>query len=195
MHLDQKDTIQPKISREEIIKAAVDVMFGSTLINNVHRAVLVEALVRHTLGEDWSWVSGDWAWCDFVHRNGTRLEVKQSAARQTWHREGDPPSKSSFDIAPREGSWKGSSWLPGHGRNAEIYVFAHHPLTGVEADHANPDQWVFYVVPTSLLPPLPRRSISLSALSNLCRPLRADELGQEVERIRLLLVEPSRDER
>ncbi len=187
MHLNEKEPAQSQISKEEIINTAVDAIFGNALVNNVHRAALVEALVSRALNEDWTWASGDWAWCDFVHRDGTRLEVKQSAARQIWHKAGDPPSKPSFDIASRKGSWKGSEWIPGHGRNAEIYVFAYHPLTDVEADHANPKQWIFYVAPTSGLPPLPRRSISLPAVSNLCRPLRADELEQEVESIRPLL--------
>ncbi|WSH64901.1 hypothetical protein U8Q05_25780 [Rhizobium ruizarguesonis] len=189
MHLDPKEAAQARISREEIIEAAANAMFGNTLVNNVHRAILVEALVSRALNADWTWVSKDWAWCDFIHQGGTRLEVKQSAARQTWHKDGDPPSKSSFDIAARQGAWEGSKWIPGNGRNAEIYVFGHHPLTGAEADHADPVQWVFHVVPTSLLPPPPRRVISLAALAGLSRSVHVEELGQEVERIRLQLAE------
>ena len=50
---------------------------------NVHRALIVEAIVSAAL-PDWLWAPTDYAAFDFQHADGTRLEVKQSVARQSW---------------------------------------------------------------------------------------------------------------
>ncbi|MBK8545700.1 MAG: hypothetical protein IPL62_20575 [Caulobacteraceae bacterium] len=56
-------------------------------------------------------------------------------------------SKASFDIAPRTGEYvDGAAWVDGVGRNADIYVFAYHPVADPTADHREPTQWQFYVV-------------------------------------------------
>src|SRR6516225_4975694 len=73
------------------------------------------------LGPTWRCCPGDWLGWDFEHQDGTRLEVKQSAARQTWA----PPKRSSrptFDIRTRSGFYLGSEWHPEVGRHAHLYV-------------------------------------------------------------------------
>lgn len=144
---------------QAIIANATRAAFGRPLVNNVLRAILVEAIVDASLDQGWEWCSSDWALCDFKHSDGTRLEVKQSAARQSWHSETDKPSSAMFDIAPRKMAWDGKQWVPSSGRNAEIYVFAHHPIVDATADHRNPAQWVFYVVLASTLPSTARISL------------------------------------
>lgn len=138
------------ISKTSVVEKASAFAFGRPLVMNVLRSIIVEAIVSEAL-PDWEWCSHDYAAYDFRHSDGTRLEVKQSAARQTWS--SPRHSRASWDIRPRTGYWKeGTEWVPGPGRNADIYVFAHHPVTGDEADHRDALQWRFFVIATSDLP-------------------------------------------
>ncbi len=169
------------MNKETIIAAASAAAFGKPLVNNVLRSIISEAIVDAALDDGWKWCSADWAGFDFQHADGTRLEVKQSAALQSWHRLGNKPSKGSFDIARRTGIWEsGTVWIPTPGRNAELYVFAFHPVTDPEiADHRDPNQWQFFVVPE---PELSRtaRTISLSAVRRLADPVGAENLNEAV---------------
>ena len=74
------------------------------VMNNVYRADYVEVLVSVTLGTEWrlTWMQEwDWAAWDCQHKSGARLEVKQSAARQSWDREKISKERNPrFDIAP-----------------------------------------------------------------------------------------------
>ena len=116
-----------------------DAAFGRPLITNVLRGHVVEAIVACALEPDWTWCSQDYASWDFEHPGGLRLEVKQSAARQSWATS-DKPSACSFDIAERKGRWEGAVWIDEPGRAAHIYIFAHHPIAESEADHRDPEQ-------------------------------------------------------
>jgi hypothetical protein len=173
--------LESVLNKESIIAAASAEAFGKPLVNNVLRSIISEAIVDAALDDSWKWRSADWAGFDFIHADGTRLEVKQSAALQSWYRLGSKPSKGSFDIARRTGIWEsGTVWIPTPGRNAELYVFAWHPETNPEvADHRDPDQWQFFVVPE---PALSRtaRTISLSAVRRLADPVDAKELNEAV---------------
>lgn len=64
------------------------------------------------------------------------------------------------------------------GRAAQIYVFAHHPQVDDDADHRDPAQWQFYVVPASALPDSQR--ISLSSLARLAEPVQFERLAEAV---------------
>lgn len=162
---------------EQTISAATRVLFGKPLVTNVYRAVIVEAIVDAALS-DWSWCSADYASCDFKHPDGRRLEVKQSALKQSW--ESARVSVPSWDIKPRTGYWKdGVEWISQPGRNADIYVFALHTVTDDTADHRDSYQWVFYVVPTKALPNTKR--LSLAALKKIAQPVPVQQLAQSVE--------------
>jgi hypothetical protein len=113
--------------------------FGKPLVTNVLRGHVVEAIVAMALEPDWSWCSEDYSSWDFERADGLRLEVKQSAARQSWATS-DKPSACSFDIAQRKGRWEGQKWVDEPGRAAHIYIFAHHPIAGIDADHRDPAQ-------------------------------------------------------
>jgi len=91
------------------------------------------------------------------------LEVKQSAARQTWTGSRNA-TKPIFDVRARSGYFEGADWVSDPRRFAEIYVFAHHPLMDETADHRNPVQWHFYVVPANRLPNTRTISLAKSAL-------------------------------
>ena len=134
----------------EVVAKVADAAFGKPLVTNVLRAQLVEAMVALVLEPEWHWCSADYAPCDFERADGLRLEVKQSAARQSWKT--DKPSKAVFDVAARTGRNEAYGWVAEYGRAAHLYVFAHHPIFDDCADHRDPNQWDFYVVPSSLLP-------------------------------------------
>ncbi|MSP02849.1 MAG: hypothetical protein EXR07_17650 [Acetobacteraceae bacterium] len=128
----------------EIVAMASAEAFGRRLIQNNLRSIIVEAMVAKALGSAWRWSSADWAPYDFEGPNGIRLEVKQSAAEQTWSTPTSKPSKPRYDIAERKGFFvqgpDGSAWTARTGRNADVYVFARNDIVGELADHCDPAQ-------------------------------------------------------
>lgn len=159
-------------------KASVEI-FSKRLLTNVHRAIVAEAIVGCALDSDWTWSSGDYASCDFRHKDGHRLEVKQSASLQSWNAKSLLESKCQFDIAERTGAWEGAIWRPQRGRNADIYVFCHHPVVNEQADHRDASQWRFFVTRADALPL--QKSIRLSVLERLIDAVDFSHLGDRVK--------------
>ncbi len=167
---------------QAVVQHAAEAVFGKPLVNNVFRSIIVEAIIDLALDSEWEWCSGDWSAFDFQHKDGTRLEVKQSAARQSWSPSTLTRPRPAFDIAPRTGYWiEGSSWVQSEGRNADIYVFAYHPQSGEDSDHRNPIQWEFYGIAAKDLPP--QRTISLGRLRALTRPVNFTGLKTLVDSV------------
>ena len=168
---------------ERVIAHAARAAFGQLLVTNTLRSMVVEAMLDLALLADWRWCAADFAGWDFEHADGTRLEVKQSAARQTW---AAPlrPSRPSFDIAQRLGYWEGgSTWVEGAGRHAHIYVFAHHPAVDAKADHRDPQQWDFYVAGTEALPAT--KSISLARVREIVPACGYADVRASIEVLRV----------
>ena len=163
-------------------------LFGRPVMSNLTRPAYVERLVARALQPGWRHVGGDWAGWDVESDAGARLEVKQSAVRQTWTGGlpgGAKPTPGIFDIAPRTGYWiqSGSRWVPVVGRPADIYVFGHHPVFDLEqVDHRDPEQWMFHVVPQHRLPG-GQRTIRLSWLQAASEGLRYAELRAAVMKV------------
>lgn len=130
-------------------------------------------MIALTLGSGWqlTWQRGwDWAPWDCQHDEGAQLEIKQSAVRQSWDTSSMARRRSpTFDIAPRTGrfSRRGSEWTDAPGRPADVYVFAWHGERerGV-ADHRDPEQWLFFVVPE----PEGQKRTGLRRLRNIASP-------------------------
>ena len=57
-------------------------------------------------------------------------------------------------------------------------MFGWHPLTDPTADHRDPAQWQFYVVPETALPQ--QKSISLAALQRMASAVSCEDLGEAV---------------
>ena len=154
-----------KPDHQRIIESIMDTHYRKALLNNVHRADYVEAMIVLALDERWLLISRDWDWApwDLERDDGVRLEVKQSAAQQSWKTH-DPQANRSFDIAQRNGYWdQESRWHDGRARYADIYLFAWHPeLDRNIADHRCASQWRFFVIPEHQLPA--QKSISLNSL-------------------------------
>ena len=160
--------------RQKVLSTIVG-RYNRPIINNIHRAEYVEHLVAAVLGAEWflPWTEEgyDWAPWDLEHRpSGTRMEIKQSAALQTWHtHEGARTRSPRFDIAPRAG-----------GRPAHIYVFAWHPETDPGlADHRAPEQWLFFPIPVARLP-ASQKSIGLAGLRQFIEPVDFSTLSATV---------------
>src|SRR5262245_51810593 len=161
------------LTADEIASRAAAAAFGKPLVENTLRGFLVEVIVDSALPSEWAWCGRDWAGWDFVHADGTRLQVKQSAARQSWTGKPKKPSTPRFDIAPATGYWEeGTKWIASPGRLAHIYLFAYHPITDDTADHRDPAQWMFYVVPSPDLPVA--KSITLARVGQLSNCVTID---------------------
>lgn len=168
----------------EVQARASAAAFGSPLIVNALRGLISEIIIGAALGNGWAMCSGDWRGWDFEHADGCRLEVKQSAARQTWDVTGRI-TKPIFDIRERTGFWDGAVWTARRGRLASIYVFAHHPVTDESADHRDARQWRFHVVPADRLPAT--KTISLRSVAALAQSVEWGGLGAAVEAARASL--------
>ena len=170
---------------DDIRAKACTLAYGKPLIENSYRGLIVEVIIGEALGSEWRLCSGDWGGWDFAHTaTGCRLEVKQSAARQTWAAP-KKPSLPSFDIKERTGYYEGAAWTPQLGRLAHIYVFAYHPIRDDSADHRDPSQWQFYVAPTKQLP-LTKR-IGLARVAQLTPAVAWPCLAVAVEQARSTL--------
>jgi hypothetical protein len=166
------------ISIADIMRKVSEAAFGKPLITNVLRGHVVEAIIATALEPEWTWCSADYAGWDFERADGLRLEVKQSAARQSWTAPSNK-SRPSFDIAARTGHWVGAEWIEEAGRAADIYVFAHHDVSDDGADHRSPEQWTFYVIPTERLPE--GKQIGINRVISLARPCRYSALRDAVQ--------------
>ena len=154
----------------DVVARVSDAAFGRPLVTNILRGQLVEAMLALVLEPEWLWCAADYSGWDFERASdGLRLEVKQSSFRQTWAPPAHGKIRSSFDIRPRSGRWEGAQFIQEPGRSAQIYVFGYHGVADDTADHRCPDQWEFYVIPTSILPPIAR--LSLSSVRALATPV------------------------
>ena len=179
-----------RLAHQLATQRLVDRVYNQPLIGNVERGAYVECLIELALSElrpPWS-LTGTWdAWDLEQTESGARIEIKQSAALQTWSAPNDAPSggaSPSFDIAPRGGYYGESGWVDKAEtpqRFADLYVMAWHAETDRNVvDHRLPDQWRFYVVPEHRLPAAQKR-IGLGPLSRLAEACGFDELAAAVE--------------
>ena len=145
-------------------------------------------MVALALGPEWklTWEHGwDWAPWDVEHESGARIEVKQSAARQTWDREEVAKRRNpSFSIALRKGysTRDGSRWVEFQtpSRPADIYVFAwHNERRRRHADHRDSTQWRFFVVPEPQLP-ICQVNIGLTGIERITSHCSMQELNGAV---------------
>jgi len=168
---------------QQIFDQIIGDLFDQPVIGNLYRPHYVERMIAIALGDGFELVSADWAAWDIQSSCGLRIEIKQSAAWQTWSDvTGGKPSKGVFDISARTGHWAdgGATWVPKVGRQAHLYVFAWHPVTDPDAvDHRDPAQWLFYVVPAAELPG-EQKTISQSVVARQWSERRFSDLREEV---------------
>jgi hypothetical protein len=115
-------------------------IFDQPLIQNQYRSAFVEAMIEepYLASSGWRYTGDGWSGWDFERSDGARLEVKQSAARQTWtEARQQQPTRGIFDIASRTGYFYegGAKYTAGSGRPAQLYVFGWNPVFGPDKDH------------------------------------------------------------
>ena len=140
--------------------------FTERLMVNVWRSEYVESMVYLVLRSSGWKRTETWELWDLEHTTGVKLEVKQSAAAQSWP---GPPSKPVFNIAPATSMGR---------RPAQLYVFAWHGGDRETADHRDPAAWEFYVIPASKLPG--QKSITLTGVSRLAAACEIESLADYV---------------
>ena len=176
---------------DQVVQSLNERFYSQPLIDNVYRGDYVETLILFALGEGWKPVGGWGSWDLEKGNGGVRLEVKQSAAKQPvqphYKQSDSPQSSPPFRIEPKTYYYTNSTDaavrvdLPKgeRVRPADIYIFAWHPETdSATADHRQPEQWEFYVVPEHRLPD--QKSISLNPLKNLAAAVTYAELAAKV---------------
>ncbi|MDP4576123.1 hypothetical protein Q9K02_13350 [Qipengyuania sp. G39] len=157
-------------------------LFDKPLVTNTFRGTLVEAILAQVLEPEWRWCSADLASHDFENGAGVRLEVKQSAALQSWHEPSLRPNRGRFDIEARTGRYEGLHWIDEPGRAAQIYVFGWHGVADPQrADHREPAQWQFHAVRAADLSD--QKTIALSRVGAMAEPCA---IGEIAERVRAL---------
>lgn len=163
-------------------------LYNQRIIDNVDRGVYVEYMIEAALQDSdpaWECMPG-WSMWDLEHKgSGARVEVKQSAKRQTWSVGSQSAVSSRFGIAPTKSYWDNATgiWLETEPQRwADLYVFAYHPEDDEDtADHRQPEQWEFYLVPEQQLPPL-QKTIGLNLVRSMGSLCRFHELAELVTR-------------
>ena len=171
-----------------IFQEILDDMFDRPVMSNLARPHFVERLLVRALGDGWYHVGADWSGWDLEHPSRARIEVKQSAKRQSWGNRPSRigrPTKPIFDIKERTGYFAdgGTRWVKTPGRPADLYVFAWHDGYDPEAsvDHRNREQWTFYLLSECDLPS-GRKTVGLSTLVALgATPSRYADVGGAVK--------------
>ena len=172
-----------ELDRQQVLARLFTRLYGDPIVRNDLRGELVEEIVAMALQPEWEPCGTDWGSCDLRHsKSGLRIQVKQSAAEQSWGAGIAGRSSPRFSIAAKSGRYEGASWIPGEGRNADIFVFAWHARTGVDCDHADPSQWQFSVVAEIELPA--QKSLGLVRVEQLGRPVGFSNLAEAVEAVR-----------
>ncbi len=154
---------------EQVLHDLRSDLFDRPIMNNLARPMFVERLIARLLGEEWRQrgMNGP-AGISRTRVRTPEIEIKQSAARQSWSGSSGKATRPIFDIKERTGFYRGTVWHHAPGRHADLYIFAWHDGYEPEnrVDHRDPSQWIFYVLPERLLP-TEQKQIALSRLVQL----------------------------
>jgi hypothetical protein len=158
----------------------------SDLLDNLERGVLAEFIVATALSIPTDGVRVGWATWDLTTPDGVRVEVKSAAYLQSWAQR--RLSRISFST-PKTLAWDADTgeFAGLAQRHAQVYVFA--LLAHTDKSTVNPldlDQWMFYVLPTSVLDARTRsqHSITLKTLEELTAAVGFSELRETVQATR-----------
>lgn len=141
---------------------------SSDIVGNAMRGILAEYIVASSVGMN-SGIRTEWDAFDIETPEGIKVEVKSGAYVQSWEQK--KHSTIQFSIRPTQG-WDSESNERNSEvrRQADVYVFC--LLKHKDQSSINPlnlDQWVFYVLPTSILNQSvgAQKTITLNSLESL----------------------------
>lgn len=165
--------MQPSTRHQRILNT-LTAQFDRPVMSNYLRGFYVECLVADLLGV--LPVGTDWAPWD-VEFDGARIEVKQSAAGQVWHKPEERTKAPRFDIKARSGYFdaENSQWIAVAGRLADLYIFAWHD----GPDQRDSNDWEFFVISADCLPAA-QKTIGLSVIRGMTETVRASRLKEAV---------------
>ena len=96
-------------------------LFDRPLIQNSFRGAFVEEMLAPFIaGYGWRHCGDDWGSWDFEHASGAKLELKQSAAVQSWA-QSKTAVAPSFNIEEKAGFWGEGGFVRSRGR-PNVYV-------------------------------------------------------------------------
>lgn len=157
---------------ERVQRRLTNDLFNRPIIDNNLRGIWVEYLVAESLGPGCAIVSGGWNVWDLQFGGTTaeyperiRIQVKNTASIQTWHT-GTTATSCQWQLTMRNRPAYFERQYPSlpcesYGYLCDVFVLCHHPETDrTKADHRDPLQWDFYVVPVtavhSIFPVFPK---------------------------------------
>ena len=145
-----------------ITEALTRDVFGQKLIDNNFRGPWTEYMVAEALGDECVVVSHSWHAWDLQLGNSEdtfpariRIQVKNTARLQTWHRPNGRLTNCQWMLKMRRKPYYFDTYNPNvpcedYGYMCDVFVLCHHPVEDPEiADHRDPNQWEFYVVPVT----------------------------------------------
>lgn len=136
--------------------------FDKPLLDNTMRGLWCEFMIAEALGPECRAVGFGWHPWDLQigPDSGTlperiRIQVKNSAALQSWNATSGKLSRSSYNIGWRRRPAYFDRDFPDvpceeTGFLCDLFILCHHPAQAVEtADHRAPEQWQFYLLPVT----------------------------------------------
>lgn len=141
----------------------------SNLMDNAERGILAEYFVHLAVGGISS-TRTNWDRYDVMSPEGISIEVKASGYIQTWAQE--KLSAIQFSIRPTIAlDEEKNNYVGEPTRQSDVYVFCVHKHIDQETiNPLDPDQWVFFVLPTTVLNEKvgAQKTITLSRIKKLC---------------------------
>ena len=150
------------ISKAQVLERLQSELLYSRVIENSLRGYVCEAMIAEALGESAHLVSNGWhPWdiqigpsnAEFPKR--IRIQVKNSAALQTWQTNSTERTDCQFVLSYRNRPQYFERDNPGvpceeRGFLCDLYALCHHPISDIkEADQTAPEQWKVFLVPTN----------------------------------------------
>lgn len=150
--------VVPSVSA--IRRRVVDEFLAARLLDNNLRGYWCEAMVAEAIGPACKIVSGGWHAWDLqigpdagVFPRRLRIQVKNSTRLQSWNVATGKPSETIFQLTWRRRPYYFARDFPGvpceeTGFMCDLFILCHHPVEiGSDADHRDPEQWEFYLLP------------------------------------------------
>lgn len=169
----------PMPTAAEIADAAARTAFGGPIVSNVYRALVAEAIVAAVLEPRWR-RAGAIGSASAFERGRYRLEVRQAAALRAMDEEPRREHEIGFDVRPRPEAQEPRTRAAREAGATTTFLFAFHGEGDPDfADHRDPEQWRFFLVPRQALPT--RWRVTLPAVRRLAPELRFGDLGAAIE--------------
>jgi hypothetical protein len=151
---------RPFVTAENVKARFFREAFSRPLLDNTLRGVWCEFMLCEALGPECRPVGLAWhPWDLQIGPDSAdvptriRIQVKNSAVLQTWNEAAGKASASIFNLTWRRRPAYFDRSHPGvpcerEGFLCDLFILCHHPVADWEvADHRNPSQWRFYVLP------------------------------------------------